>query len=145
VKQAAEIMDALDSRVRAATVIRVGVEHPGAECQIDFERVMARLREALMHSEQPQRRDQARGSRVVRVAKPLPDGNIAYVHVINPVVAGTRRSVNWLSATGSRLHVTGRRRSRPRLRFVGVGSAEHVGETKDAAATDDGGELLRVE
>jgi hypothetical protein len=53
--------------------------------------------------------------------------------------------VNWLSATGSRLHVTGRRRSRPRLALVGVGSAEHVGETKDAAATDDGGELLRVE
>ena len=54
----------------------------------DFERVMSRLREALMNSEQPQRRDQARGWRVMRVAKPLPDGNIAYVHVLNPVVAG---------------------------------------------------------
>jgi hypothetical protein len=54
----------------------------------DFERVMTRLREALMNSSDPQRREQATGWRVVRVDKPLPDGNIAYVHVINPVVKG---------------------------------------------------------
>src|SRR4030095_16931676 len=54
----------------------------------DFERVMNRLREALMNSEKPQRREQAKGWRVVRIGKPLPDGTIAYVHVISPVVSG---------------------------------------------------------
>ena len=54
----------------------------------DFERVMNRLRGALMNSDKPQRREQAAGWRVVRLAKPRPDGNIAYVHVINPVVEG---------------------------------------------------------
>jgi hypothetical protein len=54
----------------------------------DFELVMNRLREALMKSDDPQRREQAKGWKVVRVDKPLPDGNIAYVHLINPVVQG---------------------------------------------------------
>jgi hypothetical protein len=54
----------------------------------DFERVMNRLREALMSSEHPQRHEQAKGWRVIRIGKPLPDGTIAYVHVISPVVPG---------------------------------------------------------
>ena len=59
-----------------------------ADKTMDFERVMDRLREALMNSDQPQRREQAKGWRVVRIGKPLPDGTIAYVHVISPVVSG---------------------------------------------------------
>jgi hypothetical protein len=54
----------------------------------DFERVMQRLREALMNSDDPQRRAQGKGWKVMRMGKPLPDGNIAYVHVISPVVRG---------------------------------------------------------
>jgi hypothetical protein len=52
----------------------------------DFEQVMTRLREALHKSQKPERQRQASGWRVLRVGKPMPDGNIAYVHVINPVV-----------------------------------------------------------
>jgi hypothetical protein len=52
----------------------------------DFERVIARLREALVSSEDPQRRQQAEGWKVMKMARPLPDGNIAYVHIISPVV-----------------------------------------------------------
>jgi hypothetical protein len=52
----------------------------------DFEQVMARLHEALVKSAQPMRQQQAQGWRVVRLATPLPDGNIAYVHVVRPVV-----------------------------------------------------------
>jgi hypothetical protein len=52
----------------------------------DFERVMTRVRQALLQSPDPQRKQQAAGWRVMRVNKPLADGNIAYVHVINPVV-----------------------------------------------------------
>ena len=59
----------------------------------DFERIMGRLRDALLKSEDPQRRRQAEGWKVMRLEKPMPDGNIAYVHVINPVVAGADYTV----------------------------------------------------
>ena len=54
----------------------------------DFEQIMAKLREALAKSTDPQRRQQADGWKIMKVAKPLPDGNIAYVHIVNPVVKG---------------------------------------------------------
>jgi hypothetical protein len=54
----------------------------------DFEQIMTKLRAALRESTDPQRRQQAEGWKVMRVAKPLPDGNIAYVHIVNPVVKG---------------------------------------------------------
>jgi hypothetical protein len=54
----------------------------------DFEQIMTKLREALRKSTDAQRRQQADGWKVMRVAKPLPDGNIAYVHVVTPVVKG---------------------------------------------------------
>jgi hypothetical protein len=54
----------------------------------DFEQVLARVRDALEKSQDPQRKRQAAGWRVMKMDKPLPDGNIAYVHIISPVVAG---------------------------------------------------------
>jgi hypothetical protein len=54
----------------------------------DFEKVMTRLRDALTQSDDPQRKQQAAGWRVMKISKPMPDGNIAYVHIIHPVVAG---------------------------------------------------------
>jgi hypothetical protein len=53
----------------------------------DFERVVARLQEALLKSAQPARQQQAQGWKVVRLSTPLPDGNVAYVHLVHPVVA----------------------------------------------------------
>jgi hypothetical protein len=52
----------------------------------DFETIMARLRDALMKSSDPARRQQAAGWKVMRLDKPMPDGNVPYVHIINPVV-----------------------------------------------------------
>src|SRR3954453_223260 len=52
----------------------------------DFERIMARVSEALSKSADPTRQKQAAGGKVMKIDKPLPDGNIAYVHVISPVV-----------------------------------------------------------
>ena len=54
----------------------------------DFEAVMAKVREALSKSEKPERKAQAVGWKVVKDVKPLPDGNIRYTHIINPVVKG---------------------------------------------------------
>ena len=54
----------------------------------DFEQIMKKLQEALLRSADPQRRQQAAGWKVMKISKPLPDGNIAYVHIVHPVVSG---------------------------------------------------------
>jgi hypothetical protein len=54
----------------------------------DFERVMAKVREALLKSDKPERKAQAAGWKVLKNGTPLPDGNITYTHIINPVVKG---------------------------------------------------------
>jgi hypothetical protein len=59
----------------------------------DFERIMAKLRDALINSAEPGRRQQAAGWKVMRVDKPMPDGNIVYVHIIDPVATGADYSV----------------------------------------------------
>lgn len=59
----------------------------------DFEKIIAKLQEGLSKSEKAERKQQATGWKVMRLAKPLPDGNIAYVHIINPVVPGADYTV----------------------------------------------------
>jgi hypothetical protein len=59
----------------------------------DFERVMAKFREALGKSSNPTRRQQLTGWRVMRIKSALPDGNVAYVHVIDPVIPGADYTV----------------------------------------------------
>jgi hypothetical protein len=59
----------------------------------DFEKIMAKLHEGLNVSEKPEQKQQAAGWKVMKLAKPLPDGNIAYVHIINPVVPGADYTV----------------------------------------------------
>ena len=54
----------------------------------DFEQVMSRVREALMKSEKPERKQQASGWRVIKNKTVMKDGTIIYTHVINPVVKG---------------------------------------------------------
>ena len=54
----------------------------------DFEAVLAKVRDALQKSDDPERKQQAAGWRVLKMSTPLQDGNVAYVHIINPVVAG---------------------------------------------------------
>lgn len=54
----------------------------------DFEQIMKRVHEALLKSADPQRRQQAAGWKVMRISKPLADGNVAYVHIVDPVVSG---------------------------------------------------------
>ena len=52
----------------------------------DFERVMSKMREALLKSPDPARKQQATGWKVMRMTQPLSDGTIAYVHIVHPVV-----------------------------------------------------------
>ena len=64
-----------------------------ADKTADFEKIMQRTREALAKSDEPERRRQAEGWKVMRVQQPLADGTIAYVHIIYPVVAGANYAI----------------------------------------------------
>ncbi len=64
-----------------------------ADKTADFEQVMKRVHEGLTASHKPERRKQAEGWKVVRIQQPLPDGTVAYVHLIHPVVPGADYSV----------------------------------------------------
>lgn len=57
-----------------------------ADKTADFEQIMAKMRAALAKSSDPARQQQAAGWKVMRISQPLPDGTIAYVHIVNPVV-----------------------------------------------------------
>jgi hypothetical protein len=59
----------------------------------DFEKVLGKLRQALTTSDKPEVRKQGEGWSVLRLSTPLPDGNIAYVHNVRPVVADADYSV----------------------------------------------------
>ena len=52
----------------------------------DFEKIMTKVRAALMKSSDPMRRQQAAGWKVMRMTQPLADGTVAYVHIVHPVV-----------------------------------------------------------
>jgi hypothetical protein len=54
----------------------------------DFEQIMKKVHEALLKSPDPQRQAQAASWKVMRISKPLADGNVAYVHIVHPVVSG---------------------------------------------------------
>jgi hypothetical protein len=51
----------------------------------DYEQVLNTVKEALAKSEAPEAKQQLAGWRVIKSAKPMPDGNIIYTHVIQPV------------------------------------------------------------
>ena len=51
----------------------------------DFEQIMSKVRDALMKSDKPERKQQAAGWKVVKGATPLKDGSVLYTHVIQPV------------------------------------------------------------
>ena len=59
----------------------------------DFERVMSRLGAALASSEDEQQRQLASGWRVYRAQEPGPDGEVLYVWLIDPALAGADYAV----------------------------------------------------
>jgi len=55
----------------------------------DFEMVISRLKDALAKSDKPERKAQAAGWRVLKLAEPLPNGNVVYVFLLDPVAKDT--------------------------------------------------------
>lgn len=59
-----------------------------ADKAADFEKVMAKLHQALASSEQPQRRQMAEGWKLYKAAEPGPNNTVLYVNFITPVLKG---------------------------------------------------------
>lgn len=57
-----------------------------ADKTADFEQVLAKLRTALQSSDKPERQQQGKNWKVLRLKTPLPDGNVAYVHMVTSPV-----------------------------------------------------------
>jgi hypothetical protein len=56
-----------------------------ADKTADYEKIMERVKEVLSKSSAPDARQQLAGWKVMKMAKPMPDGKIIYTHVITPV------------------------------------------------------------
>ena len=50
----------------------------------DFEKVMAKLHEALANSDKPERKQQAAGWKLYKAADPGPNGTVIYVNFLSP-------------------------------------------------------------
>jgi hypothetical protein len=64
----------------------------------DFEEVVAKLKEAMMKSEDPQRKQQAASWKVFKSPDPAAGGNSLYVFVIDPAVPGADYTVSTILA-----------------------------------------------
>jgi hypothetical protein len=59
----------------------------------DFESVMAKLHDAFMKTDKPERKQQAAGWKIYKSTDPGPGGNVLYVAVINPALKGADYTV----------------------------------------------------
>ena len=74
------------------TVIVIYAVNPGKDA--DYEQVIAKLKEALAKSTEPEAKQQLAGWKVVKSQKSLTqDGSSTYIHIINPVVKGADYSI----------------------------------------------------
>ena len=69
-----------------------------ADKTADFEAVIARLREALQKSVNPQRQQQAAGWKVFRAKEPGANGSVLYVFTMDPAVKGADYAVSAILA-----------------------------------------------
>ena len=63
-----------------------------ANATADYEQIMGRLREALVNSDDPVRNRMAQGWRLIRQVNTMPNGDVIYQHLIEPV-AGADYSI----------------------------------------------------
>jgi hypothetical protein len=65
----------------------------------DYEQILMKVKEALTKSQAPEAKQQLAGWKVMKGAKPMPDGNVIYTHVINPVAGADYNILQVLYAT----------------------------------------------
>lgn len=64
----------------------------------DFEKVMAKLHDALTHSDKPERKQQAAGWKLYKAAEPGPNGTVLYINLISPVLKGADYTISKILA-----------------------------------------------
>jgi len=91
--QAAAAPQATAAPAQAAPVARVFTSDLGMMFNVikpdkteDFEKVIAKMKEALAKSEDPVHKEMAKGWKVYKNPEPIGGGNILYVFIIDPVV-----------------------------------------------------------
>jgi hypothetical protein len=66
----------------------------------DFEEVMGKLKEALMKSDKPERKQQAAGWKIFKSPDPAQGGNVLYIFIIDPVLKGADYQVSNILVEG---------------------------------------------
>ncbi len=64
-----------------------------ADKTVDYEQVIAKLKDALSKSERPEAKQQLAGWKIMKNVTPQPDGSVVYIHVISPVVRDADYSI----------------------------------------------------
>jgi len=70
-----------------------------ADKTADYEKILARVKEVLGQSSSADAKQQLAGWKVMKMAKPMPDGKIIYTHVITPVPGADYNILQILYAT----------------------------------------------
>jgi hypothetical protein len=70
-----------------------------ADKTADYEQILAKVKEVLSKSSAPEAKQQMAGWKVIKMAKPMPDGKIIYTHVITPVPGADYNILQVLYAT----------------------------------------------
>jgi hypothetical protein len=70
-----------------------------ADKTADYEKILAKVKEVLGKSSAPEAKQQMAGWKVIKMAKPMPDGKIIYTHVITPVPGADYNILQVLYAT----------------------------------------------
>jgi hypothetical protein len=65
----------------------------------DYEQIIGKVKEALTKSTAPEAKQQLAGWKVIKMSKPMPDGNLIYTHVITPVAGADYNILQVLYAT----------------------------------------------
>lgn len=71
-----------------------------ADKTADFESVVAKVKEALVKSEKPERKAQAASWKIFKAAEPGPAGAVLYVWIVDPVAKGNEYSVSQILTEG---------------------------------------------
>ena len=56
-----------------------------ADKTADYEKILARVKDVLGKSSEPEAKQQLAGWKVMKMAKPMADGKVIYTHIITPV------------------------------------------------------------
>jgi hypothetical protein len=69
-----------------------------ADKAADFEKVMAKLHEALANSDKPERKQQAQGWKLYKAAEPGPNGTVLYINILSPALKGADYTISKILA-----------------------------------------------